>query len=272
MSNLKAGGFLLLFSLVVGCRGQSEPAVAVATTSTYLECAVKDLLGDGTPVLRLAGPGMCPGHFDIRPSQVRALRRCRLLLRFDFQQSLDDKLADLRLSGLATGSVTPEGGLCEPATYVCACEQVGEALRASGLAGQIELSGRLQAVAARMESLSETLRAQVRQQGLVNRGVLCSKHQAAFCRWLGLNVLATFSGADAATTGQLNQAIEGGEAGGARLVIANRPEGRRVADALADRLGARVVVLDNFPEEGAAEGFDRLLRRNVEALLEVVPR
>jgi zinc transport system substrate-binding protein len=265
----RAGVYLLLFSLIAGCRQHPEPAVAV--TNTYLECAVKDLLGDPTPVLRLAGPGMCPGHFDIRPSQVRSLRRCRLLLRFDFQGSLDAKLSDLPRGSLSIRPVVLKGGLCEPATYILACEQVAEALRASGLAGEVGLSGRLREIAARMDALALDLRAEARRAGLADRGAVCSEHQAAFCRWLGLNVLATFSGADAATTGQLSRAIEAGEAGGARLVVANRPEGTRVADALAGRLEARAVVLDNFPDEGTHGGFDRLLRQNVRALVEAAP-
>jgi hypothetical protein len=68
-----------------------------------------------------------------------------------------------------------------------------------------------------------------------------------------------------------NRAIQAAETGGARLVIANRPEGREVADALADRLGGPVVVFDNFPPSGEADGFDRMLRRNVRALVEAVP-
>jgi zinc transport system substrate-binding protein len=269
MSVLRVGVFGLLFGLIAGCRQHPEPAVAA--TSTYLECAVKDLLGDRTPVMRLAGPGMCPGHFDIRPSQVQALRRCRLLLRFEFQQSLDAKLAGLSHDGLAIRPVVLKGGLCEPATYRAACEQVAEVLRTSGLAGQADLFSRLREIAARTEALAVDLRAEVRRAGLADQGAVCSEHQAAFCRWLGLDVRATFGGADTMTTGQLNHAIQAAETGGARLVIANRPEGRQVADALADRLGGPVVVFDNFPPSGEADGFDRMLRRNVRALVEAVP-
>jgi ABC-type Zn uptake system ZnuABC Zn-binding protein ZnuA len=112
------------------------------------------------------------------------------------------------------------------------------------------------------------LRGEARRAGLGDQRAVCSEHQAAFCRWLGLGVSATFSGSDSATAGQLSRAIEAGESGGAGLVVANRPEGTRVAEALAERLGARVVVLDNFPAEGSREGFDRLLGKNVRALLE----
>ena len=53
-----------------------------------------------------------------------------------------------------------------------------------------------------------------------------------------------------------------------KLIIANLPEGRRTADALAERLGACVVVFGNFPElNNARVSFDELLQGNVAALL-----
>jgi ABC-type Zn uptake system ZnuABC Zn-binding protein ZnuA len=64
------------------------------------ECVVVELAGDGVAIMRLAEPGMCPGHFDMRPSQVESLRGCRVLLRLDFQQSLDRKLAGVSGEGL----------------------------------------------------------------------------------------------------------------------------------------------------------------------------
>ena len=65
----------------------------VAVSSPYLEAAVREVLCRDVPMVRLAGPSMCPGHFDMRPSQISELARCGLLVRFDFQQALDEKLA-----------------------------------------------------------------------------------------------------------------------------------------------------------------------------------
>jgi hypothetical protein len=103
--------------------------------------------------------------------------------------------------------------------------------------------------------------------------VVASGHQAAFCRWLGLDVVATFNGADSATVSEIDQAVRAGEQAGATLVVANRPEGRRVADALADRLGAAVVVLDNFPAlDAGPPSFDDLLQANAAALAQAAAR
>jgi hypothetical protein len=98
--------------------------------------------------------------------------------------------------------------------------------------------------------------------------VITSVHQKDFCEWLGLNVVATFRAADTASVAEIDSAISAGKLAGIKLVIANLPEGRRTADALAERLNAHVVVFGNFPALARGRvSFDDLLMGNVTALL-----
>ena len=98
--------------------------------------------------------------------------------------------------------------------------------------------------------------------------MLASGHQADFCRWLGFRVVKEISTADNSRVVDLDEAIKAGEAAGVRVIVANEPEGRRAADAVADRLQARVVVFANFPEPAKEPAFDDLVRRNLAAILE----
>jgi len=272
--------FLLLMlccaaAMPSGCRKEGEPsappaaAMLVAATNSYLEAAAAEILEPGAPVFRLAEPGTCPGHFDIRPSQIEALRRCRLLLRLEFQASIDQRLAKLREQGLGTAVIRIPGGLCEPDSYLAACRQVAEALVEAGLVDRATADDRLRAAGSRVQAQAARCRGRIEAEGWRGRPVICSLHQEAFCRWLGLEVAGTFSGADTASIAQVEQAIRAGESLSVAAVIANRPEGRKVADALARRLNAPVAVFGNFPEfeDGGEPPFDALLAANVEALL-----
>lgn len=251
-----------------GCRRQAVSApAAVAATNSYLECVARDLLGPDTAVMRLAEPGMCPGHFDVRPSQAEALRRARVLLRFDFQRSLDAVVGGASGSGPRVAEVRIAGGLCEPDSYLIACHQTADALVDCGLLDRAAADRRLDEIAKRVEETASRCRRQT--GGLEGLPVLASAHQEAFCRWLGLNVVATFAAADLATVADVDRAVREGERFGARLVVANLPEGRRTADALAERLGAKVVVFGNFPALGSGqESFDDLLADNITRLAE----
>lgn len=265
---------ICMAAMAGGCRsaGNGDETAAsasrVAASNSYLEAAVVDLLGGDTHVLRLAEPGMCPGHFDIRPSQVDELRRCRLLLRFDFQSSMDGRLANLTKRGLSIGVIRPPGGLCEPASYREICRQVADALVATDLCVRPAADARLAEIEARVREREAWCRRQVAEADWAGKAVVCSAHQEGFCRWLGLSVAATFSGADTASIGQIEDAIRQSERARVRLVIANLPEGRRLADALAKRLGVGVIVFGNFPTMRPDQStFDDLLTANVSELV-----
>jgi len=77
---------------------------------------------------------------------------------------------------------------------------------------------------------------------------------------------------NAASPAAVNRVAQLGRRERIRFVVANRPEGRQLADALAGHLGARAVVFDNFPDAapGVPAGYDTLLAGNVDALLRAV--
>jgi zinc transport system substrate-binding protein len=262
--------FLLACLLLAGCRDQSSSTRTIAVTSSYLECAVRALLGDAVPVTRLAEPGLCPGHFDIRPSQVNDLRHSTLLLRFDFQDSLDRQLSGIPTLSIAAISIS--GGMCVPESYLQTCRQSADALVRAGLISRAAADERLTAIQNRLTRTGETARATVRQAGLLTRPVLTSPHQADFCRWLGLQVSATLGSADSSSVKQLDSALSAAREARCQWVIANRPEGTQLADRVAGELHARLVVFDNFPDLGPRQSsFDAMLLDNVDHLVGAIP-
>lgn len=263
----------LLSALVLGgcARQPTDAAPPVAASNAYLEAATLDLLGHDTSVLRLAEPGTCPGHFDLRTSQVNDLRRCRLLLRFDFQQGLDAKLRGVQQGGLHIAGIRGPAGLCIPASYVATCRQVAEAFTTAGLLSATQAADRLAAIERECETLQNDAVARVQAAGLAGAAVITSDHQAAFCEALGLRVVARLRGADTALVDEIESALRDGKA--AAAVIANRPEGRGLADAVGTRLKIPVVMFDNFPTDFAdAEPFAKLVTTNVDRLIEAAGR
>jgi zinc/manganese transport system substrate-binding protein len=251
---------LPLLILPPGCEPEGEPA-RLAVTNSYLESAAREFLGAETPMLRLAGPGMCPGHFDMRPSQARALADCEVLLRFDFQASLENKLS--RAEALRVVPVTVDAGLASPAGYGQACAQIAAELDLS--------SARLAEVQSRLAALEAQAGARLDEAGVRGATVVCSVHQAAACRQLGLGVVAEFAAADRTTPQQIDAVLRTGRARGVRCVIANRPEGVELADAIAARLGVPVVVFHNFPDTvGDESGFDRMYLANLDRLIAAI--
>jgi len=255
--------------LLAGCSAKPEDRRAVvATTTSYIECAVVDLAGKRFRSVSILPPGCCPGHFDLSPAMLDKLAHAKLLLRFEFQSALDAKLDHFRDDGLRIVAVPSPEGFCDPGTYVTVCRSVCDALCGIDPEHAAEYRERFAAVTSRMAALLSDVRSQVANSALAGARVLASGHQACFCRAIGLDVVATFTGREAAGFKELDECIRAGREAGTRYVVANLQEGVQLAAPLADRLDAKVVVFSNFPSMQAGETtFDALVRHNMAALL-----
>ena len=260
--------------LVAGCgkKADTENHAEIAVTNSYLGCVVLDLCGDDTEILCLAPPGMCPGHFDISPAQVKQLCDCRILLLFDFQKSVVQTLSRVIDRGVQTALVAEPGGLCVPETYLAICRRVSDILSLEYPERTAQFQQRLEVIENNLTQLQQELSGTMQQAGLSSAKVLASNHQADFANWLGLETIATFVGSDIETVTGIDRCLKQAEGQEIRFVIANKQEGTALAKALAERLGARAVVFSNFPGlRGQTSGFETLLRANVEALRQANP-
>ncbi len=261
---------LLIFGGILGtaCARRETPRgreVVVVTTS-WLECVVADVCPGEFEVVRLSPPGGCPGHFDMTPSQMSAVRGSRFLVRFDFQQGLDDEAAPAG-KGPTVVRISPGDGMCIPENYLRSCRDMARAICASRpeLRGPCDLA--LAEIERRMNGLAAELQGDARKAGLAGKRVIASRHQAAFCRWLGLEVSDVFGADDADNPQATARILANAGAGRVACVVANLQEGDRQARALAGRLEAPVAVLGNFPDmTDAQRTFDGLLRANVRQL------
>jgi len=271
----KVLSYILVFStvwglFVAGCENKpgEESRAEIAVTNSYLGCVVRELCGDDTEVLCLAPPGMCPGHFDISPLQVKQLCDCRMLLLFDFQKQVEKTLARVKEKGLKTAIVKEAGGLCVPETYLAVCREVSDILSSEYPERNTRYQQRLGIIEKDLKHLREELLEKMRKADISSAKVLVSNHQADFVSWLGLEPIATFVGSDVETVAGVEHCVKKAKGQDVRFVIANKQEGTALAKALAERLGAKAVVFSNFPElSGGTSGFDELLRANVEELL-----
>jgi ABC-type Zn uptake system ZnuABC Zn-binding protein ZnuA len=271
----KIFGYILALSVAcslftAGCENKADEQnrAEIAVTNSYLGCAVFDLCGGDTEILCLAPPGMCPGHFDISPSQVSRLCDCRMLLLFDFQKQVAETLSRVKEKGLKTALVEESGGLCVPETYLDICQQVSDILSTEYPERAVQYKQRLQAIEKNLKRLKQELLEDIRQAGISSAKVLASNYQADFANWLGLQTIATFIGSDIETVTGIDNCIRKAKGQNVQFVIANKQEGTALAKALAERLDSKAVAFSNFPEfMGEAHGFDTLLRANVDALV-----
>jgi len=241
----------------------------IAAGNSWLASCLSDLGFDASCIERVVPPGTCVGQFDIRPADAARLRRARASVFFDFQQSLAQRLTGSVLAD-APLLIAPRGGLCVPSTYGEAAHELAAALSRREPGTSSVFMQRLGALDERLRGLERDIRGRMAATGWQQRPVVASVHQAAFCRWLGLDVAATLPPADSATPADVQDVLARARQAHAAAVVANEEEGTQAARSVADALGVPVVVLHNFPALTREEpDFEALVRSNVARLAAV---
>lgn len=265
---------LFLLAASFGCSSAPSERDGVSVSSPYLMAVARDLLGADAAVHSLAGPGQCPGHFDVTPADVARVRRSQAFIRFDFQRHFDARIGaggEPRIVAVAL-----PGGMCEPTSYLAACRGVAEELVALGLLDRATADARLAAIEARMTSLEAQSDKTVKSAKLAGAKVVTTPHQAAFCESLGLNVVGLLDGND--DPAALAALAQAGREAGVRVVVGNVPQGEQAPRRLAEVLNVPAVMFDNFPAcpsgdtSGGGPPFDELVLGNVRRLADACRR
>jgi len=268
MKQLKFVNLIMLsvFLAFSGCgkTDKNDDIAEITVTNTYIQSAVEDFLGRDKNVFCLASPGMCPGHFDISPGQITKLCKCKALLYFDWQEAIEKSMARVKQHGVKFHSVSSLQGMCLPSSYLTTCRDTFKALLKVWPIEKDNLTKKMEVIEQRLCKLEKQVCEKMTWAKLKGEKVICSRHQELFAKWLGLDVVATFAGADTESISNIQQSLDKTEGQTIRFVIANKQEGTALAKALADRLSAKVVVFSNFPETN----FYELISSNLNQLLE----
>lgn len=261
--------FILISIVAISCSSQTNnKSPVVAVTTSYLECAARDIIGDDISIVRLVPPGLCPGHFDIAPGIIKELKNSSVLLRFDFQNGIDKKVRAIAPKALIIQAIPAPEGLCIPESYRQVVQKTYEGMCAAFPDEKSIFDGNLEKAHNKIKDIETELKHKIMESGLKGVKIIASGHQSFFCRWLGLDVVAEYSGADSMSPIALQSLLDKESNAEVKFVVANLQEGGQMSEAIASRLGLPLAVFSNFPAMTPNENdFYSLIRNNLNKLL-----
>jgi len=260
---------LVLAVAAASCREAPRPIIA---GTGHIQAIVRDLTDGEREVRTLIPPAMCPGHFDMRPSDLEALARGGLLIIAAWQRHLPNVADVIQAARVPPDRLcvidVPENWMV-PARQAEAIEAVARVLEDHAADpvpdATTKAAGRVQAVRAFGQQLKRRL-AEAEPGGV---GVLCDEQQADFVRWAGFDIAATYGRPEDLSVAAVEHLIEQGRRRRVALVIDNLQSGdAKTGAALARDTGAVHVVLSNFPGGfDGTETWEKAVERNVGLLL-----
>ena len=276
---------ILIGLLIVGLVGilvtvlvlaqHAQPSADIMAGSSLITNIIQDVAGDKLETRTLIPPGVCPGHYDIKPSDIEALANSKALFIHNYQQNFEN------ITGLIEAAENPDliitvinvtGNWMTPPVQAEAVDKIAQAL------GEIDPENAVyyqQRAADREQAIlayGDDVKNELQEAGVEGVKVICAEMQQGFVGWAGFDIVATFGRPEDLSPADLAQLVTEAEQAGATLVIDNLQSGSTTLGAsMGQDIKAIPVTISNFP--GGLENtetWEKAIDKNVDLLLEAL--
>ena len=265
---------LIITPILGGCAPAETPRLKVVTSISLIAQIVERVGGDLVDVVNIIPPAQCPGHFDVKPSDIQKLADADLFLLGGWQgelfsQELIDAAnnPDLTVVTLDIPS-NPQSNWMTPSVQQEAAEKITAALSRVDTENSAAYQDSAAEYKDKIEAKAAEIKARVAGEDLSSINVICSGMQAAFVRWVGLNSVAFYGRPDSLTPQVVKELVDKGREEKVTLIIDNMQSGKDAGAGIAEELGCARVILSNFP--GCFENtetWEKAIEYNVDLLL-----
>jgi len=265
-------GILVTF---VGCPQDTQPSVDIMAGSSFITNIIQDVADGKVETRTLIPPGLCPGHYDLKPSDIEALANSKALFIHNYQQSFQNIVGAIEAAenpDLIIVAINITGNWMTPAVQAEAVSKIAQALGEidpeNAAYYQDKATERAQAILTKGKEVEGRLQ----EAGVENVRVICAAMQEGFVRWAGFDVVATYGRPEDLSVAQMEELVAEAIEAGVALVIDNLQSGATAtSETMAQDIGAIQVTISNFP--GGLENtetWEKAIDRNVDSLLEAL--
>lgn len=121
---------LVLVAALSGCSSGDTSKLEVVTSTSLITLLVERVGGDAVDVVNIIPPAQCPGHFDVKPSDIRKLADADLFIMHGWQgeKFSGDLIASANNSNLAVFKIDIKGNWMTPPIQLEATDKITDSL------------------------------------------------------------------------------------------------------------------------------------------------
>ncbi|MGQ9546686.1 MAG: metal ABC transporter substrate-binding protein [Dehalococcoidia bacterium] len=272
---LVPGILAVLLAILFTLLSCTQPSTDVMAGSSLIANIIQDVADGKLETHTLIPPGVCPGHYDIKPSDIQRLANCDALFIHDYQQNFQNIKGAIEAAknpALVVIVLNVTGNWMVPTVQAEAVNKIAEALceidPENAAYYQQRAADRKQAVLAYGDDVKNRLQ----EAGVDGVKVICADMQQGFVRWAGFDIVATYGRPEELSASDVEQLITKAREAGVALVIDNLQSGATAtSETMAQDIGAIQVTISNFP--GGLENtetWEKAIDKNVDLLREAL--
>jgi len=268
---------LTLVILPLGCTGGEASAnLKVVTTTSLIASIVEKVGGDKVEVANIIPPAQCPGHFDVKPSDIQMLADAKLFLMHGWQgeQFTQQLIQSANNPELKVVALNIAGNWMTPTVQAQAVGNITSALAEIDPQNAAYYQSNAELELAAITAKDNELQAELAAGNLSHVNVICDEQLTDLVQWAGFNVVASYPRPEDISAKQMQELIDQAKQAGAVLVIANLQSGTSdAAVTIANGIGAVQVTLSNFPGGfDNTETWEKAIDEDVNLMLQAVAK
>jgi zinc transport system substrate-binding protein len=234
---------------------------SIMTSDTILSGMVVSLLPSGNfSVSAIMPPGQCPGHYDIKLSDIEKLRKAGLVISFRGMPFMAK--AEIEAGSHCVVDANDRNWMA-PQSYIVGLEIIAKELSTQFPEYQTRIKEQLARAIHQVTETSERLRDEIRKAGITCKPVIASSLQKETLEWMGFQVVGTYGRPETISAKDIVRLSRLGRESKAVAVVDNLQSGPEAGKGLAEELHVPHVVLSNFPSE---KGYLATFSGNVDAM------
>jgi len=266
---------VLLLSLLIlplGCsEGQTSDKLKVVTTTSIIASIVEQVGADMVEVANIIPPAQCPGHFDVKPSDVRVLADAQLFLMHGWQgETFSTQLIDSANNpDLMVVILNIDGNWMTPTVHSQAVGNITAWLVGADPENAAFYQSNAKSFQDAIAAKGSELKAELAAANVSQYKVICGDMIKGLIMWTGFNVIASYPRPEDLTPQKMQELIDQGKQSGVAIVIDNLQSGKADAGVImAEEIGAAQVTLTNFPDGfDNTETWEKAVEKDIELLL-----
>jgi len=244
----------------------AKPRRIIASDSILSGMAAALLPSGRYAVEAILPPGQCPGHYDVKLSDIEKTKKADLIIAFQGLSFMGKN----GFGGKTHLIVEAKGrNWMAPDSYIYGLGVLADELSRRFPHDKNEIMKKKQAEIDRVKAKGAWLIKRIKGTGCFGKPVIATAMQKEPLEWMGFRVIGQYGRPEAVSARDIIHLAKIGKNGKAVAVIDNLQSGPDTGKGIAEILGVPHVVLSNFPSE---KGYLVTLQENVDAIAAAVIR